>query len=81
MESQDEVVAAIRAAYAPGDRVRLRGFGEPERSRVVAGAEGTVTRVDDAGTVHVLWDNGARLGCVVRTDEGRAPDQIERVRA
>ena len=29
---------------------------------VESGTEGTVTSVDDIGTIHVKWDNGRTLG-------------------
>jgi hypothetical protein len=52
--------------YAKGDRVRFLGFGEPDPySRLRVGIEGTVSTVDDIGTVHVDWDDGGRLGMVV----------------
>jgi len=35
-----------------------------EHTRLEPGTLGTVTGVDDAGTVHVAWDTGARLGMV-----------------
>ena len=31
-------------------------------TKLPPGLEGTVSFVDDAGTVHVEWDNGSRLG-------------------
>lgn len=36
---------------------------------VPPGTEGTVRSVDDGGTLHVGWDNGARLGLLPGYDE------------
>ncbi|MCP1430442.1 hypothetical protein J3D45_002940 [Microbacterium foliorum] len=36
--------------------------------------EGTVESVDDAGTVHVLWNNGSRLGLIPNVDLWRKSD-------
>lgn len=36
---------------------------------VPPGTLGTVTDVDDAGTVHVTWDNGHRVGLLPDRDE------------
>lgn len=67
--------------YAKGDRVRFLGFGEPDPcSCLRVGAKGTVSTVDDLGTVHVDWDDGGRLGMVVVPPPGRRPDRIEFVR-
>ena len=46
-----------------GDRVTLISTSD-EHTRLEPGAEGTVTRVDSMGTVHVTWDGGSRLGLV-----------------
>jgi hypothetical protein len=43
-----------------------------EHSRLEPNATGTVEAVDDAGTVHVLWDNGTRLGLIPGADVWRA---------
>ena len=51
----------------PGDRVEFLGFGNPDPySTLEPGTMGTVTVVDDAGTVHVAWDSGSKLGLVTR---------------
>ena len=76
MLTPDEI-ARLRAIYHPGRRVRFVAFGEPDRSELSVGSEGTVRRVDDFGTVHVEWDNGINLGCVVRALGGESEDQIE----
>ena len=55
-----------------GDRVRLvscNDAGAPPR-----GTEGTVSFIDDTGTVFVNWDNGSGLGMVAA-----AGDRIEQV--
>jgi hypothetical protein len=36
---------------------------------VPPGTEGTVRSIDDGGTLHVGWDNGARLGLLPGYDE------------
>jgi hypothetical protein len=46
-----------------GDRVRLLWTAD-EYTNLSHGDEGTVTVVDDLGTVHVRWDNGSQLGLV-----------------
>ena len=32
------------------------------------GTKGTVTHVDDIGTIHVAWDNGSSLGVAYGVD-------------
>ena len=51
----------------PGDRVRLVRCTDPH-TRLEAGSLGTVTMVDDMGTVHVKWDCGSTLGLVPGED-------------
>lgn len=43
-----------------------------EHTRLEPNATGTVEAVDDAGTVHVLWDDGTRLGLIPDADVWRA---------
>ena len=62
-----EVVERIRAEFKPGDRVRLLRMDDKYREMPV-GLEGTVRVVDDAGTIHVRWDNGSGLGVVYGED-------------
>jgi len=50
-----------------GRRVRLLYCGDVY-SRNPSGLEGTVTFVDDTGTVHVSWDNDSTLGLVPGVD-------------
>lgn len=48
---------------AKGDRVQLIRCTD-EYTRLQPGALGTVVLVDATGTVHVNWDDGAKLGLV-----------------
>jgi len=40
-----------------------------EWTRLAPGTEGTVTHVDDLGTLHTAWDTGEHLGLVPGEDE------------
>lgn len=44
-----------------GKRIKLIKCNDPF-TKIPPGTEGTVTLVDDVGTVHAHWDNGATLG-------------------
>ena len=50
-----------------GRRVRLVATSDAYTS-LRSGSEGTVTLVDDIGTVHVKWDDGSRLGLIAGED-------------
>jgi hypothetical protein len=50
-----------------GKRVKLISTADPY-TKLRYGAEGTVTSVDDWGTVHVDWDCGSSLGLIPRED-------------
>ena len=44
---------------------------------VPSGMRGTVTFVDDVGTVHMKWDNGRTLGIVPNVDDFRKLSDLE----
>lgn len=54
-------------ALRPGAVVRLVSTADPH-TRLLPGATGTVENVDDAGTVHVRWDDGSTLGLIPGED-------------
>jgi len=64
-----EQLAALREQFPAGVRVRLVHMDDPYRPDLVAGTEGTVTGVDDAGTIHVRWDCNSSLGVVYGVDK------------
>ncbi len=65
--------------YPPGTRVELQHM-EDQYHPVPPGTRGTVRMVDDAGQIHVDWDNGSGLALIpgtdsftTVTDQGEAP--------
>lgn len=62
-----EVVDRIKAQYPAGCRVELISMNDPYRP-MPEGLKGTVSYVDDTGTIHVHWDNGSSLGVVYGED-------------
>ena len=60
----------LKAEYPAGTRVELVRM-EDEYSRLKPGDKGTVTGVDDIGTIHVNWDCGSGLGIAYGEDSCR----------
>ena len=70
MKSTDrKVVERLRERYPKGTRVELVRMEDVQAPPI--GTKGTVTAVDDMGTVHVRWDNGSSLGVAYGEDECR----------
>jgi hypothetical protein len=46
-----------------GRRIRLQYTNDPY-TELHQGDEGTISHIDDGGTVHVDWDSGSRLGLI-----------------
>lgn len=65
-----EIVAGIRQMYPAGCRVELVSMDDPY-SKLLPGEQGTVSAVDDTGTIFVNWDCGSGLGVVYGLDEIR----------
>ncbi len=61
-------LSILRETYPAGTRVRLVKMDD-SWSKLKPGDEGTVTAVDDIGTIHVSWDCGSSLGVVYGEDE------------
>ena len=62
-----EEIEALRTSYPVGTRIQLLEMSDPYNP-VPSGTLGTVTYVDDAGTIHMKWDNGRTLGLVPSKD-------------
>jgi hypothetical protein len=68
-----EMLRSLRAYYTPGKRVELVSMEDPY-TRLKPGDRGTVSFIDDTGTVFVDWDSGSRLGVVFSEDKIRKID-------
>lgn len=68
------VVECLRQKYPSGTKVELVSVDDPYR-KLPPGLIGTVDCVDDAGTIHVNWENGCRLGIAYGVDFCRRVSQ------
>jgi len=57
----------IRDQYSPGTRIRLTQMDDPY-APIPSGTVGTVDFVDDAGQIHMKWDNGRSLALIPGED-------------
>ena len=64
-----EIIEQLRKDYPAGCRVELVHMDDPQAPP--AGTKGTVTGVDDIGTIHVRWDSGCSLGVAYGEDSCR----------
>lgn len=58
----------LRKMYPEGTRIKINEMNDPYHP-VPSGTLGTVNRVDDAGTIHMTWDNGQSLGLMDGEDD------------
>nr|DAM63212.1 MAG TPA: protein of unknown function (DUF4314) [Caudoviricetes sp.] len=65
-----KIVERVKKEYPSGTRVELISLNDPYRD-IPTGTRGTVSCVDDTGTIHVHWDNGACLGVAYGEDSCR----------
>ena len=66
-----ETLERLRKEYPTGSRVELTKMNDPYRTDLVPGTRGTVQFVDDAGSIHVMWDIGSSLAVVFGEDACR----------
>ena len=60
-------VERIRQQYPVGTKVRMIRM-EEDRNPIQPGTVGTVAYVDDAGSVHMKWENGRTLAFILGID-------------
>lgn len=62
-----EEVEETRKEYPAGTRIQL-GYMKDDYSHLTPGSEGTVEYVDDAGQIHMNWDDGSTLALIPGED-------------
>ncbi len=77
LDGAQEEATMTTSPIRPGDRIRLVLITD-ELTKLRPGSLGTVSCVDDLGTVHVRWDDGNTLGLVPGEDRW---ELVERARA
>ena len=65
-----DILQALRQYYPPGTRVELLSMNDPY-SKLNPGDLGSVTFIDDIGTIFISWDSGSGLGVVFGEDRIR----------
>ena len=73
LHMRPEILKRIREKYPVGCTVEIIEMCDPYRD-MPAGLRGTVTHVDDTGTVFADWENGSTLGAVFGEDRIRRVD-------
>ena len=63
-----DVLERLRKEFQPKTRVELVRMDDPYNKTLIPGCKGTVTGVDDIGTIHVQWDCGSSLGVCYGVD-------------
>ncbi|MBQ8708917.1 MAG: DUF4314 domain-containing protein [Succinivibrionaceae bacterium] len=58
----------LRERFPAGTRIRLNHMDDPY-APVPPGTTGSVVYVDDAGNVHMKWDNGRSLSLIPDEDD------------
>lgn len=69
LSSQEKIstIAFLKCRYKKGTEVELESINDAYRDLPV-GLRGKVSVVDDIGTIHVEWENGATLGVIYGVD-------------
>lgn len=67
-----ETVEQLRHRFPAGCRVELLRMDDVQAPPI--GTKGTVTGVDDAGSIRVRWDNGSSLSVVFQEDSCKRTD-------
>lgn len=68
MQYDSNRLKAIREQYPSGTRIRLESMEDPY-APIPPGTEGEIDFIDDAGQLHMKWDNGRSLALIPGVDK------------
>ena len=63
-------IEQLRKKYPVGTKIQLISMRN-EKYPVLPGTIGEVTHIDDAGSVHMKWENGSSLALIPEVDSFR----------
>lgn len=63
-------IEQLRKDYPVGTKIQLISMRD-EKYPVLPGTIGEVTHIDDAGSVHMKWENGSSLALIPEVDSFR----------
>ncbi|MDE5754781.1 MAG: DUF4314 domain-containing protein [Oscillospiraceae bacterium] len=63
----DEELEKLRAKYPKGTKIRLIHMNDPQP--IPSGTIGEVALIDDAGNIHLNWQNGRSLALIEGVDD------------
>lgn len=70
MTMNRDKIKRLREIYPKGTRIQLVSMEDPY-SPIAPGTEGEIAFIDDAGSVHMKWDNGSSLALIPGEDSFR----------
>lgn len=72
----EDKIKRMKKLYPQGTRIELNHMDDPYHP-IPDGTIGTVKHVDDAGQIHVRWDNGRGMAIIPEVDDFRKIDKIK----
>lgn len=73
--NKEKELADLRRKYPEGTAIDL--IHMDDRQAPPKGTRGIVTHVDDAGTIHMRWENGSSLGLIPGVDKFRVIKEVQ----
>lgn len=79
-QNEEKRIEQLREQYPPGTKIQCIQMDDPYHA-IAPGSVGTVDHVDDAGTIHMSWENGSSLGLIPGEDRFKVIGKSERTKS